>query len=248
MGRVARIGVLAAASGALAVTLPAGSGLAAGGAGAEGSAAGSPGLVSGNTVQLPVDVCGNFVNVAGLLSPDAGDGCENAGDAGRGTGRADAFAEGGERDSPGVLSGNGVRLPVSLPVNVSGNAVSVVGVGDPSVGNESANGSGDRSGQPPPSRPSRPEPPAPSVPETDPRPSVPSVPETEVKAPPTAAPDLTDPRATSAALARTGAGLTVPALLGGAALVLGGAVLFRRFRPGTGDRPAGTVRRRTDRA
>ncbi|MFK0117800.1 chaplin family protein [Streptomyces sp. NPDC090994] len=252
MGRVTPIGVLTAVCGALAVTLTAGAALAAGGAGAGGSAAGSPGLVTGTTGRLPVDVpvsvCGNTVGVAGLLDPVAGNGCGSAGGTGRGTGRADASIEGGERDSPGVLAGDGVRLPV----NSSGHSVGVVGIGVPSVGDESANGSGDRPG-PPPRRPSWPGPPAPDTvpgppaPDTDPGPSAPSVPKAEEQAPPTAAPDLTDPRAASAALARTGAHLTVPALLGGTALVLGGAALFRRFRPGPGDRPAGTVRRRTDR-
>lgn len=226
MGRVTPIGVLAAAFGVSAVTLPA--------------------LALDDTLLLPVHACGNMVDVAGPLGPAAGNGCGNADDTGRAAGRADACAEGGERDSPGVL------LPVSLPVYVSGSSVSAAGVGDPSAGDESANGSGDR--PEPPCRPWLPEPwvpwvpRAPSVPETDPRPPAPSVPETEEKAPPTAAPDLTDPRATSAALARTGAGLTVPAFLGGTALVLGGAVLLRRFGLGTGDRPAGTVRPRTDRA
>ncbi|MYS52873.1 DUF320 domain-containing protein, partial [Streptomyces sp. SID6013] len=74
MRRVTRNGVFAvAASGALAVTMPAYAAFASDGAGADGSAAGSPGLVSGNTVQLPVDVpvnvCGNTVNVVGLLNP-----------------------------------------------------------------------------------------------------------------------------------------------------------------------------------
>ncbi|MER5891139.1 chaplin, partial [Streptomyces sp. NPDC001941] len=46
-----------------------------------GGAVASPGLISGNTVQLPVhvpvNVCGNTVSVAGLLSPAAGNSCAN---------------------------------------------------------------------------------------------------------------------------------------------------------------------------
>ncbi|MFE2437677.1 chaplin family protein, partial [Streptomyces sp. NPDC059409] len=58
-----------------------------------------------------------------------------------------------------MLSGNGVQLPVHLPVNVSGNSVNVVGIGNPVVGNESVNDSGDH---PEPVRPpARPEPSAP---------------------------------------------------------------------------------------
>jgi hypothetical protein len=51
------------------------------GATAEGYANGSPGILSGNTIQVPVDVpvnaCGNSVTIGGLLSPAAGNTCEN---------------------------------------------------------------------------------------------------------------------------------------------------------------------------
>ncbi|WP_158762028.1 chaplin, partial [Streptomyces sp. NRRL S-146] len=134
MRRVTRNGVIAvaAASGAMAVTVP-----AYAGSGADGATAGSPGVVSGNTVQLPVhapvNVCGNTVNVVGLLNPAAGNSCANQDD-GRGgrPGRSGggAVAESGGKDSPGVISGNGVQLPVDLPVNVTGNSVNVVGIGN----------------------------------------------------------------------------------------------------------------------
>ena len=60
---------------------------AAGGAaassGAEGVAAGSPGVLSGNLIQIPVhvpvNVCGNSINVIGLLNPAFGNTCVNAG-------------------------------------------------------------------------------------------------------------------------------------------------------------------------
>ncbi|WP_442815505.1 chaplin [Streptomyces sp. NBC_01763] len=48
---------------------------------AVGTATGSPGLLSGNVVQAPVDipvnVCGNTVNVIGVLNPAAGNTCVN---------------------------------------------------------------------------------------------------------------------------------------------------------------------------
>ncbi|MET7787875.1 chaplin [Streptomyces sp900116325] len=48
---------------------------------AVGTATGSPGLLSGNVVQAPVDipvnVCGNTVNVIGVLNPAAGNACVN---------------------------------------------------------------------------------------------------------------------------------------------------------------------------
>jgi hypothetical protein len=53
----------------------------AGAQGAEGAAVNSPGVVSGNVVQVPVDVpvnvCGNTINVVGLLNPAAGNLCVN---------------------------------------------------------------------------------------------------------------------------------------------------------------------------
>ncbi|MFA3873492.1 LAXTG-anchored chaplin ChpB [Streptomyces sp. MMCC 100] len=233
MRRVTRNGVLAvAASGALAVTMPAYAAFASDGAGADGSSAGSPGLISGNTVQLPVDVpvnvCGNTVNVVGLLNPAAGNSCANTGSTGASHHEAEAsgstsgstsggtsggaVAEGGGKDSPGVLSGNGVQLPVHLPVNVSGNSVNVVGIGNPAVGNESTNDSGDH--------PERVRPPA------EPEPSAPE----EERAGPGPSPHAAPPRE-QVSLAHTGADGTLPALAGGAALVLGGTALYRRFRP-----------------
>ncbi|CAM5580099.1 hypothetical protein SABIM44S_04613 [Streptomyces abikoensis] len=62
-------------------------GLAIAGAGAasahqaDGKAVNSPGVVSGNVVQVPVNVatnlCGNTVNVVGVLNPAAGNLCIN---------------------------------------------------------------------------------------------------------------------------------------------------------------------------
>ncbi|WP_338701184.1 chaplin [Streptomyces sp. Q6] len=51
------------------------------GAGAWGTAVGSPGVLSGNVVQvpisIPVNVCGNSINVIGLLNPAVGNTCVN---------------------------------------------------------------------------------------------------------------------------------------------------------------------------
>ncbi|MFF4105203.1 chaplin ChpH [Streptomyces sp. NPDC001903] len=69
----------AAATGGLVL---AGAGLAQADAGAQGAAIGSPGVLSGNVVQVPVhvpvNVCGNTVNVIGLLNPAFGNTCVNA--------------------------------------------------------------------------------------------------------------------------------------------------------------------------
>ncbi|MDH6220856.1 chaplin [Streptomyces pseudovenezuelae] len=231
MRRVTRNGVIAvaAASGAMVVTVPAHADSAA-----DGAAAGSPGLISGNTIQLPVhvpvNVCGNTVNVVGLLNPAAGNTCanESAGKAGAGprsgadgsgahrstapgsTASGGSVARGGGKDSPGLLSGNGLQLPIDLPVNVSGNSVSVVGVGNASVGNESVNTSGDH-----PHHPTRPTPRPPTAPKAHPGPQ--GSPHTPEWAAPT--------------LAHTGADPALPAAVTSAALVIGGAALYRRFRP-----------------
>ncbi|MGW6565541.1 chaplin [Streptomyces sp. NPDC054975] len=51
-------------------------------AGAHGLAAGSPGVLSGNLVQVPIhvpiNVCGNSVNIIGLINPAFGNTCINA--------------------------------------------------------------------------------------------------------------------------------------------------------------------------
>ncbi|MFJ3670900.1 chaplin [Streptomyces sp. NPDC090106] len=217
MRRVTRNGVIvvAAVSGAMAVTAPVYADSVA-----DGGSAGSPGLISGNTIQLPVHVpvnaCGNTVNVVGLLNPAMGNTCVNEG-GGAGPAAGGANAEGGGKDSPGVLSGNGVELPVHLPVNVSGNSVNVVGIGNPAVGNESVNTSGD-------------EPPAPATPpETVPKP----VPPVQVDPGPRST--VPEPGPPGTALAHTGTDLTLPAAAGSAALILAGAVLYRRSR----SRPTG---------
>lgn len=214
MKRVTRNGVIAvaAASGAMAVTFPAHADSAA-----DGAAVGSPGLISGNSIQLPVHVpvnlCGNTVNVVGLLNPAAGNKCANTGGAtkaGPGSGAASgggASAEGSGKDSPGVLSGNGVQLPVDLPVNVTGNSVNVVGIGNAAVGNQSEN-----NGDPAPEPAPQPSPPPKTLPAPKPVP-----------------PRATEP--TTSGLAETGADATLPTAIGATALVLGGALLYRRFRP-----------------
>ncbi|MEU5079605.1 MULTISPECIES: chaplin [Streptomyces] len=52
-----------------------------GGASAVGVAANSPGILSGNVVQVPINlqanVCGNTINIIGLLNPAVGNICVN---------------------------------------------------------------------------------------------------------------------------------------------------------------------------
>ncbi|MFI2758070.1 chaplin [Streptomyces echinatus] len=224
MRRTTRTGVIAVAvTGAMAVTLPVSAAFAADGAEADGTAAGSPGVLSGNTIQVPVhvplNVCGNTVDVVGLLNPAAGNSCENKGAGkGDGAGKSDgsitsggSSAHGSATDSPGVLSGNLVQLPIHVPANVTGNSVNVVGVGNPVIGNHSVNGSGEHPESPVP-KPRSPKPVA------------------HVRSHP--APRVTHaPRPVASSLARTGADLTVPAAAGSVALLVAGGVLYRRSRP-----------------
>ena len=78
MSRIAKAAVLTAAAGAV---LAGGAGVAAADAGAVGGAADSPGAVSGNLAQVPVhvplDVCGDTIDVIGLLNPALGAQCAN---------------------------------------------------------------------------------------------------------------------------------------------------------------------------
>lgn len=41
--------------------------------------------------------------------------------------------------SPGTLSGNKVQVPIHVPINVCGNSVNVIGLLNPSFGNNCAN-------------------------------------------------------------------------------------------------------------
>ncbi|MER5178742.1 chaplin [Streptomyces sp. NPDC002896] len=62
---------------------------------------------------------------------------------------ADANAGGHAADSPGILSGNVIQVPVHVPINVCGNTISVIGVFNPAIGNKCVNGSwGDNDGPP----------------------------------------------------------------------------------------------------
>jgi hypothetical protein len=147
MRQVTRKGLMtvAAATGVLAAA----GGYAHADSGASGSGSDSPGVLSGNTVQAPVhapvNVCGNTVNVVGLLSPAAGNKCANQG---RGSGSSGSHGGGGSHagghadGSPGVGSGNHVQAPVDVPVNVCGNSVNVGGVGNPAAANACGNGPG----------------------------------------------------------------------------------------------------------
>ncbi|MYW63797.1 DUF320 domain-containing protein [Streptomyces sp. SID8379] len=87
MSRIAKAAAVAFGTGAVVLS---GAGLAMADAGAQGEATHSPGVLSGNLIQapihVPVNACGNTVDVIGLLNPAFGNTCVNSdgGDAGYG--------------------------------------------------------------------------------------------------------------------------------------------------------------------
>jgi hypothetical protein len=60
--------------------------------------------------------------------------------AGAGMASAEATAHGSAQDSPGIVSGNNIQVPVQVPVNACGLTVSVIGILDQAFGNTCANG------------------------------------------------------------------------------------------------------------
>ncbi|MYS23440.1 Small secreted domain [Streptomyces sp. DvalAA-14] len=266
MNRVARKGLVTAmvTGGVLASA-----GYAQADSAAEGAGTGSPGVLSGNTVQVPVDIplnaCGNTINVVGLLNPAIGNGCANTSQRG-GTSRSrDARASNGARparpsgpgavdpggprragsaagkDAParslgsallgsgagaqalagsggsaGVLAGNVLALPLHLPINVSGNSVDVVGIGDPAFGNSAVGTTPVTGGTPPATVRTPPPPPA----------------HRPIPAPPANPGPSRSVATENPVLAHTGAEDIGGTAAWGAGLLLGGALLARRFRPG----------------
>ncbi|MCH5671529.1 chaplin [Streptomyces gilvus] len=53
---------------------------------------------------------------------------------------ADSDATGSATNSPGVLSGNVIQVPVHIPVNACGNTLSVIGLLNPAYGTSCVNG------------------------------------------------------------------------------------------------------------
>ncbi|MGH6655564.1 MAG: chaplin [Actinocrinis sp.] len=59
--------------------------------------------------------------------------------AGAGAALADTSADGSATNSPGIVSGNNVQVPVHIPVNVTGNGVNIIGLLDSVFDNQSSN-------------------------------------------------------------------------------------------------------------
>ncbi|MFD7664504.1 chaplin [Streptomyces sp. NPDC059788] len=75
---IKKVVAAAAATGGLVL---AGAGLAVADSGTQGAALNSPGVISGNAIQVPIHVpinlCGNTIDIIGLLNPAFGNTCVN---------------------------------------------------------------------------------------------------------------------------------------------------------------------------
>ena len=111
---------------------------------ASGQTTDSSGVLAGNNVQVPVhlplNACGNSVDVVGVLNPAFGTSCAN--ESGSDDSSSGASASSSTEGSSGVLSGNTVQIPVHAPVNACGNSVDVIGVLNGAADNDCSNGSG----------------------------------------------------------------------------------------------------------
>lgn len=78
MSRIAKAAALTAVAGA---ALAGTSGVALADSGADAGAVGSPGVISGNNIQvpvhIPVNLCGDTIDVIGVLNPAFGNKCDN---------------------------------------------------------------------------------------------------------------------------------------------------------------------------
>ncbi|MEV7015582.1 chaplin [Streptomyces sp. NPDC093991] len=240
---VTAVGALNSASGNTCVNESGGHGESAGGAHAAGGAEGSPGVLSGNNVQAPVhapvNACGNNVTVVGGLNSASDNTCANVSEGSHGGKSSDrpdrsahsrheaasgvshaesggAHAVGAAKGSPGVLSGNVIQAPVDLSLNACGNSVNLVGLFNDASDNTCVNESGHEEKEPEKTpEKDKPEPPAKAV-----------TPPKHVEPPAVDTPD-SPPH-----LAETGTDGLMAASAAGAALLTGGAVLYRRGRVG----------------
>ncbi|WP_395571034.1 chaplin [Streptomyces sp. BK79] len=220
---------------------------------ADGAAKNSPGVASGNALQVPVDVpvnaCGNTVDVIAALNPAFGNECENTSDAPAGGGygkdgetTSGSSADGAAVGSPGVGSGNNAQVPVDVPVNLCGNTVDVVAALNPVFGNscdqaeEAPPGYGEE--EPPPTTPppgeEEPPPPGEEKPPPPAEEEEPPPPAGEKETPPAPPAPPTPQVEQPPVLAETGGEGTASAAAAGAVLIAGGAILYRRGRAAVG--------------
>nr|WP_307852291.1 chaplin [Streptomyces sp. b94] len=229
---------------------------------AGGAAQNSPGVASGNALQVPVDVpvnaCGNTVDVIAALNPAFGNECENSsdeptggsvkhgaphGDAGTGQDGgyggeygedvrvpSGASADGAAVGSPGVGSGNNAQVPVDVPVNLCGNTVDVIAALNPVFGNSCDNQAEEPPGygEEEPPGYGEEEPPPPTTPPTDEEPPPPG--EEEEPPPPAGEeePPPTPQVEQPPVLAETGSEAAMPAVAAAGAVLIAGGAILYR--------------------
>jgi LPXTG-motif cell wall-anchored protein len=228
----------AAASGAMAaMTMP---------AFAEATVAGTTadlaGVVTGHDANLPVNLC-RTVNVAGVLNPAVG--CAHAGVAKAGSAAGVAGSatgvgaksvgtdvHGSAADVPGLVTGHSVEAPLHLPVNVVGNGANVVGRANAAGDDANVPGGPVIPDLPVQTPPTRQTPPDAEPQRPEPRTVTPAKGH-QAPAPRTVAHHAPAAPQAASSLAHTGSDAAWPALAGSMAMVFGGVILYRRFRPGT---------------
>jgi len=114
--------------------------------------AGVASIGSGNTVNLPVSAPVNVCGVSGAVAGYANSGCKGGAASNTVIGNGSGGSGNGNAGVISALSGNTVNAPVSVPVNVCGIAVALLGFSNASCAGGAAsntvigNGSGDGNG------------------------------------------------------------------------------------------------------
>ncbi|KOV98695.1 hypothetical protein ADK65_20325 [Streptomyces sp. NRRL B-1140] len=205
---------------------------------ASGVAKDSPGALSGNSVQVPVEVpvnvCGNTVNVLAALNTAFGNSCRNVShkSSGHSGHDADADASAIVKDSPGLGSGNNVQVPLDVPVNVCGNSVNGGALFNDALENDCENGSrdGGHGDDDKPSNEEKPKPPAKdgSLPPDSEKPRS-TTPDTEDSS---VTEEVAEQEESSSVpqLAETGSEALAAASAASAVLIAGGVLMYRRGR------------------
>ncbi|WP_406330137.1 chaplin [Streptomyces sp. NBC_00203] len=210
---------------------------------AAGTAEDSPGVLSGTSVQVPVEVpvnlCGNTVDAVAALNHTFGNSCDNTSDKTEegslepssdassvsGDRTADTHAAGVAEDSPGLLSGNSVQVPIEVSLNACGNSVDAGAAFNYALGNSCDNGSYGDDGY----GTEEETPPPPSASQTPPPTRTPTPTPPPTRASETPPPAVEQP-GKPPTLAETGSGALAAASTAGAALIAGGVMLYSRRR------------------
>ncbi|MEU9158310.1 chaplin [Streptomyces sp. NPDC048417] len=197
---------------------------------ATGTAGGSPGVVSGNNVQapvnVPVNVCGNSIDVAAALNSAFGNSCASASDSDEHTdNRAPETSYG---DSGTDTSGYG-----STVCDSGYGAEGSPGSTPPPYGGETSPPCGETPPPPSPTPPSpSPTPPPPSRTPASPSPTPPPPSPTPTPPSPTPTPGAGHHQGSPPTLPHTGSdrGAMLAASAASAALIAAGTMLYRRGR------------------